>query len=591
MTLRLRGVGYTYAGGRDPVLEGIDLDVEAGRVVGLVGPNDAGKSSLCLIAAGLAPGSIGGRLVGSVMLGGEETVALAPFQAAQRCGILFQNPLTQLSGTAVTVFEEVAFGPRNLGLDVDLVAERVASALDALGISALGPRDPLRLSGGQAQLVALASVLALQPKLLVLDEPTSQLDPAGTNLVGDALARLARESGTAVLIVEHKTDLLARLAHEIVVLDGGRIVSQGEAAAMLRDPILDSSGVQPPAPVVLERALRRRGLAPDLAGGDVEEDRRNVHAAPGVAPSVMPEAADAPAPTAQSGAGLPSIAIACTGLAFEYPGGTRALDGVHLEIGLGEGVAVIGQNGSGKSTLVRQFNGLLRPMEGVVRVLGDPVGDRHVAEVARQVGLMFQNPDRQIFARSVRDEVAFGARNVGRRGADLEEAVQVALQAVGLDGAEDVNPYDLGYSKRKLLALASVLSMGTPIVVLDEPTTGQDANGVLRIRRIIEGIRATGRTVIAISHDMRFVAESFGRVVVMGQGRVLLDGTPAEVFAESAWPTLESTFLEPPHAARIGARLGLGSTPTEASLVDAIAAPAGVPTQGDDLRPTGRDAG
>jgi energy-coupling factor transport system ATP-binding protein len=188
------------------------------------------------------------------------------------------------------------------------------------------------------------------------------------------------------------------------------------------------------------------------------------------------------------------------------------------------------------------------------------------------VGLAFQDPDRQIFAGKVRNEVAFGPRNLGRGGAELDRAVEEALVATGLEKDAETNPYDLGYSRRKLLALASILAMSTPVVVLDEPTTGQDARGVVRIHRIVEDLAAAGRTVIAVSHDMRFVAEAFDRIIVMRDGQIVLDGSPAETFAEAVWPTLESTFLEPPLAARIGARLGLGSTPTDTALLDALAA-------------------
>jgi energy-coupling factor transporter ATP-binding protein EcfA2 len=268
MALVLRGARYTYAGTRRAVLDGVDLEVQAGRVVGLVGPNDAGKSTLCLVAAGLAPNAIGGRLEGSVLIDGDESVTLRSFEAAGRCGILFQNPQTQLSGTAVTVFEEVAFGPRNLGLDLADIVARVDWALAALGIGQLASREPGKLSGGQAQLVALAAVLALRPGLLVLDEPTSQLDPAGTRLVGDALARLAGETGTAILIAEHKTDLLARLSHEVVVLDGGRIVAGGPTATILADPVLETLGVEPPAAVSIARAVAASGLTERLAGLD-----------------------------------------------------------------------------------------------------------------------------------------------------------------------------------------------------------------------------------------------------------------------------------------------------------------------------------
>ena len=258
------------------------------------------------------------------------------------------------------------------------------------------------------------------------------------------------------------------------------------------------------------------------------------------------------------------------GLVHVYPEGTRALDAVDLTIRLGERVAIIGQNGSGKTTLVRHFNGLLRPTEGRVFVDGVDAAGRRVAALAATVGLAFQDPDRQIFAGKVRSEVAFGPRNLGRTGADLERTVDAALASTGLDGEASTNPYDLGYSRRKLLALASILAMGTPVVVLDEPTTGQDARGVERIRAIVERLADEGRTVVAISHDMRFVAESFERVVVMRDGRIVLDGNPDAVFAEPAWETLASTFLEPPLAARIGARLGLGSTATDKSLAKGL---------------------
>ncbi len=275
-------------------------------------------------------------------------------------------------------------------------------------------------------------------------------------------------------------------------------------------------------------------------------------------------------PAVQAVQAVPAVRV--RGLVHVYPEGTRALDGVDLEIAGGAVVAIIGQNGSGKSTLARHLNGLLRPTEGSVEILGEDAAHLRVAALAARVGLVFQDPDRQIFARKVRPEVAFGPSNLGLRGAALDRAVTEALEAVGLGDQGGVNPYDLGYSRRKLLAIASVLAMRTPIVVLDEPTTGQDLRGVARVRAIIESFAREGRTVIAISHDMRFVAETFRRVVVMRAGRVVLDGTPAEVFSEPAWPVLASTYLEPPLAARVGARTGLGATPTEAALVEAVAA-------------------
>ena len=263
------------------------------------------------------------------------------------------------------------------------------------------------------------------------------------------------------------------------------------------------------------------------------------------------------------------------GVGFVYPDGTRALEGVDLTIGSGECVAVVGQNGSGKSTMVRHLDGLLRPTEGRVLHDGEDIAGVRVAALAARVGIVFQNPDRQIFAGKVRAEVSFGPRILGRSDAEAASAAMEALRAVGLEDLADANPYDLGYSQRKLLTVASILAMATPVVVLDEPTTGQDARGVARIQRVIADLTTAGRTVIAISHDMRFVAENFGRIVVMGSGAIRLDGTPAEVFAETAWPVLAATFLEPPFAARAGTRLGLGSTPTETVLADRLLAAIG----------------
>jgi len=266
------------------------------------------------------------------------------------------------------------------------------------------------------------------------------------------------------------------------------------------------------------------------------------------------------------------IELAVEDLAHVYPGGVRALDGVSLKIGPGETVALVGQNGSGKTTLVRHLNGLLRPTSGRVLVGGVDAAGLRVASLAAQVGLVFQDPDRQIFAGSVRKEVEFGPRNVGLRSAVLDEAVAGALAAVGLGGEETTNPYDLGAARRKLLAVASVLAMRTPVLVLDEPTTGQDRAGVARVHDIVARVSGEGRTVIAVSHDLRFVAETFDRVVALRAGRVVLDGPPDEVFGASAWETLRATGLEPPVAAVLAEQLGVGPVATEAALVRALVA-------------------
>ncbi|MFN2483471.1 MAG: energy-coupling factor ABC transporter ATP-binding protein [Candidatus Limnocylindria bacterium] len=252
-------------------------------------------------------------------------------------------------------------------------------------------------------------------------------------------------------------------------------------------------------------------------------------------------------------------------------GGVRALDEVDLAIARGEAVALVGENGSGKTTLVQHLNGLLRPTTGRVVIDGLDAAKRTVAQLAARVGLAFQDPHRQLFAGRVRAEVEFGPRNLGMRGSRLAAAADAALAAVGLSDRGATNPYDLGLSERKLLAIASVLAMQTDAVVLDEPTAGQDLPGVERVRSVVTTLRDAGRTLVAISHDMEFVAEHFDRVVVMRGGRIALDGSAEIVFGRGSWVTLAESGIEPPAAARLGDELGLGSTPTDAALTAALA--------------------
>ena len=262
MTLALAGVGYRYAGARTPSLLDIDLELGEGAVIGLAGASESGKTTLCLVASGLAPRTIGGQIRGRITLDGEDVDPWPMHRLSERIGIGFQNPGTQLSQVTDTVFEEVAFGPMNLALPLDEVLGRTWSALTALGIDGLADRDPRRLSGGQQQLVAIAGLLALRPDHLVLDEPTAQLDPAGTRMVGEAIARLAAD-GASILIAEQKTDLLASVAGEVVVLARGKVALRGPAVKVLSDPSLGELGVAPPSSVRLRAAARAAGVGGD----------------------------------------------------------------------------------------------------------------------------------------------------------------------------------------------------------------------------------------------------------------------------------------------------------------------------------------
>jgi energy-coupling factor transporter ATP-binding protein EcfA2 len=271
--LELRSVSYRYAGYSTEVLHEVDLRIDDGEIVGLVGPTEAGKSTLCLVASGLAPASIGGSLRGTLTLDGTPAAGLATHQLAERVVVGFQNPNTQRSGIAATVFEEVALGPMNLGLAVEETVARTREAIARLKLDHLVLRDPTRLSGGQAQLVGIASLLAMRPRHIILDEPTAQLDPAGTRLVGQALRSLAA-TGTSLLIAEHKTDLLDGLCTRIVVIDGGRIVLDGPTNEVFDDPRLAGLGIEPPTRVRLGRLLASRDIDPAIMTGALTDGAR-----------------------------------------------------------------------------------------------------------------------------------------------------------------------------------------------------------------------------------------------------------------------------------------------------------------------------
>ena len=261
----------------------------------------------------------------------------------------------------------------------------------------------------------------------------------------------------------------------------------------------------------------------------------------------------------------PPVRITIEDLVHRYPSGIEAVRGVSLTIEPGESVAILGQNGSGKTTLVKHLNGLLRPAEGRITLAGQPTDASSIAELAATVGFVFQNPDEQLFERTVEREVAFGPRNLGVPAATIAERVTNSLTAVGLVAERSTNPYDLDLSRRKLVALAGVLAMDPAVLVLDEPTTGQDADGLARVGAVVEAMEQAGRTVVAITHDMEFAASHFGRIVVMRDGVVVADGPPEQVFAPAGFELLASTGLTPPPAARIAARMGLDVVPFDAA--------------------------
>lgn len=567
--LRIDGLRLRYPGRSTPAIDGVDLTVGMGELVAVAGRNGAGKSSLALAAAGLVPRVVRAAVGGAVWVDGVRVLGAAPADLAGRVGIVFSTPANQLSGSKPTVREEIAFGLENLGVPRDEMGPRIEQVLERLGIRHLADREPSALSGGEQQRVAIASIAVMEPTVVVLDEPTAQLDPAGAAAVAVLLDELAAD-GRGILYAEHGPTLLAA-ADRCLLLEVGRAVALDVPSRALSGRVLRPLGLRPPTILALAElagladraALDAAAIAAALARRPLDG---GLSASAADTPAIAPPLDVAWQPIR----GHPPTAIEISGLVHRYPGGVEAVRGVDLAIPPGQRVAIVGQNGSGKTTLVKHLNGLLRPAAGEVRIGGSAVGRRPVFELARTVGFVFQDPDDQLFNRTVEREVRFGPANLGLPQKTADELVEAALAATGLGDRRGVNPYDLGLSERKLVALASVLAMDPAVLVLDEPTTGQDSPGVARIGAIVDAVAAAGRTVVAITHDMEFAAEHFERIVVMRAGEVVLDGPPAEVFAPEQVAVLASTGLEPPVSAQVGARLGLGSTPTVEALFDAL---------------------
>jgi len=563
--LRLAGLSVRYPGQRSPSLDSVDLEVQAGELVGVSGRTGAGKSTLALAAGGFLPRVVRATVTGSAAVGGIDATSLDPRALLGHVGIVFATPANQLSASKQTVREELAFGLENLGVDRADMDGRISTVLVRLGIANLADREPLTLSGGEQQRVAIASIVVMGTSLLVLDEPTAQLDPVGAADVGALLAELAR-GGTAVLVVEHDPTILGQTSR-MVLLESAKAVGSGEPGYVLGSRVAGLYGLPAPTLVRLaELAEMDPALAFDEAAIVANLSSHGPRLAPGAEPSLSigawEAARDRPVPVAQ-----------VQELAHRYPNGVEALRGVSLRFAPGEAAVILGQNGSGKTTLAKHLNGLLRPDRGDVQFDGVSTRNLRVDELSATVGFVFQNPDDQLFERTVEREVSFGPRNLGWNAATVRQLVERALDAVGLSAVGGTNPYDLDLSRRKLVSLASVLAMNPSILVLDEPTTGQDPVGTERVGAVVRGMRDAGRTVIAITHNMEFAAAHFDRVILMREGIVIADGPPSELLSAPNQALLASTGLTPPPAARIASALGLTLVPrTAAGLIEALTA-------------------
>ena len=578
--IEVKDLKYRYPGTTELALDGVSFTVEKGEFIGIAGENGAGKSSLSQALLGLIPQFYKGAYGGSVTVCGMDARSTPVSELCRHVGLVFQNPFNQLSGAKDTVYDEVGYGLQNLGFPPEEIRTRVESVLRCFGIWEYRDRNPFDLSGGQLQRVAICSVLAMKPDVLILDEPTSQLDPEGSEEVFHTVDELTK-MGITIIMIEQKIEKLAGYCDRVLLMHQGHVVDYDTPRRIFSREDLYDLGVNPPAYTRFARAnalVFEDGTLPvthaetlervKASGADratliaslrtmtagVQMEHQGHSAEPHADTSRQTADADTDAGTADASAstsrdhtseasGAAEATFQVKDLRFSYVKGREVLHGLNLALDH-RPTAIIGQNGAGKTTLVRVLKGLLKPDSGEIRYQGENLETKTVAELASRVGYVFQNPDDQIFKYKVLEEVMFGPLNIGMSPQEAEASAHEALRMVGLDEKAGENPYDLELSDRKMVAIASVLAMNTDVIILDEPTIAQSWNGREKIREIMQAKAAEGKLVIAILHDMDFVANSFARVIAMAHGEILADGAPAEVFRNH--PVLEKAALAAP---------------------------------------------
>ena len=477
--------------GAEPVLQDISLRVPEGQFLLVTGPSGCGKSTLARVLAGLIPHAVSAQMGGVVRVDGLDTREHSVAHLARHVGIVLQNPGSQLFHLSVA--DEVAFGPRNLGLAEEQVEQRVAWALSATGLAEFRERNPSALSGGEQQRVAIASVLAMQPRVLVLDEPTASLDAEGTRMVLSTLQALNRTLEMTIVLVEHRLAPALPLADRLLIMDEGRIVRQGSPDALLQDRELRRTfGLrrpqeQPAAP--WERLL-------------TTEQRSNGERTNGHRPAAQP-------------------LLSMEGVSAGY-GQHRVLRDVDLTLYAGQFTAVVGSNGAGKTTLALLAAGLLKPSEG--RVAFQVNGDKgRRPRPGRDVTLLFQNPVEQLFTDAVDQEVAFGPRNYGRFDAAFHRQV---LSQADLAHLQQRCPMHLSVGQQQRTALAACVALRPHLLILDEPTLGQDWAHLQQIMDFVLELNQLGLAILLISHDYKLIHRYAQRVLLLEEGRLVLDGRP-----------------------------------------------------------------
>ena len=557
--LRVRELGVTHDGESTPAPASVSFDIAAGEVVLLLGPSGSGKSTLTLALNGLLPQAVPAAMTGSVEVDGLDTQTTPVAELSTRVGMVFQDPDAQL--VTGTLLDEVAFGPENLRMPVAEVLARAEEALRRVGLWERRRENPDRLSGGGRQRLAIACALAMGSPLLVLDEPTANLDPAGIEEFYAALGELVAAGDRAILLVEHNLDAAVGFIDRVVVLDhDGFLAADGTVDQVLRDRAEDlhAMGVWLPVSAIAALRLRRAGFRLDPLPLTPDELRVALDAEPAPAaifspnpPLVAESTRDRP-PSAGglaekgwiggagsdaggSDAGGSGVAtdplIRVRGLTLRR-GRTEVLHGVDLDVPRGSFVAVVGANGAGKTSLIQALAGVVSPPKGTVHVDGLDVGRADARTLSSRIGFVFQNPEHQFIAHTVFDEIAHGLRRQHLPDAEVRARTEALLERFGLTAKAESHPFLLSGGQKRRLSVGTALVAGAPVLVLDEPTFGQDRARADELLSLLSELNAEGTTIVVVTHDMQLVTDYADRAVVLADGRVMAEGPTAALFAD-----------------------------------------------------------
>ena len=567
--IELKDVSFAYGEGAERALDHVSLSINEGEFVGVIGPSGAGKSTLAAVMSGAIPHHFTGELYGATLVDGRDTCEVTLTDISRIVGSVLQDIDSQM--VASVVEDEMLFGLENFGVPHDQIEERISQTLETVGIADLRDREIATLSGGQKQKVAIAAILALAPRVLVLDEPTAALDPASSTLVFETLRQVNELAGITVVVIEQKVALLCEYCSRVLVMSEGRLAFDGEPhevfghAAELRE-----MGVDSPRVARMANSLVKRGILP--AGGkpclnvpeahDLIADLARSAGAP--ATFTAPEAVSTSRhkPVARPHAADAEPVVELDHVNFAYPNGGASVDDLQMRVYPGELVGIVGQNGAGKTTLTKLLNGLLRPASGSVRIAGMDTKDVPTSAIAARCATLFQNPDRQLCKDTVLEEVAFGLTLHGTSEEEARRRAAEVIERFGLPA--DESPFSLSRGQRQMVALASVVVLGPEVVLLDEPTSGLDYRECMTVMETVGEMAERGCAVIMVCHDMEVVSDFAERLVVMANGHILARGEADAIFADDE--LMHAAYVEPPQVIALSKELAHDVSPAFAGV-------------------------